>query len=141
MKRIIFTLILISFGLISAEAQNVFPFKTYRVTAYKAGDRRIFSVSNYAEVKAPQRYYIPSAFTPNGDGYNDTFGIKGESIEAFHMIIFNRFGEAIFESENPSIQWDGKHNGEAVQEGVYTYTLYALGNESIPKTGSVTLLR
>ena len=139
--RIIITSLLIIFAAHFCKAQNILEKRTYRIIGYKAGDNRIYSISNYAEVKAPQRFYIPNAFTPNGDGMNDTFGIKGEGLEDFKLVIFNRWGEEIFQSENPKDQWDGKYKGQAVQQDVYTYQLFCKGNAATPRSGSVTLLR
>src|SRR4051794_21122795 len=89
-------------------AQNIIENKVYRVTAYKNGNNAITSTSNYAEVVPPLQLYNPSAFTPNGDGLNDTFGIKGDGIKNYHIYVFDRWGKVIFESSNPKEQWDGK---------------------------------
>ncbi len=68
-------------------------------------------------------FYAPNAFTPNGDGLNDEFGIVGQyaAIDRFRMYIFNRWGELIFKSDEPSIKWDGTYKGDQAPSGVYTY--------------------
>jgi gliding motility-associated-like protein len=113
---------------ISATAQNLIESKVYRVTAYKKGNTAVTSTSNYAELIPPLNYYIPSAFTPNGDGLNDTFGVKGEGISDFHILIYNRWGTVIFESTSPKKHWDGKYEGQKVEQGTYVYQLFASGN-------------
>ncbi len=124
----------------SSRAQNVLDNKIYRVTAYKRGNATITSTSNYAEVIPLLQLYIPSAFSPNGDGLNDTFGVKGEGIRNYHLYIYNRWGEVLFESTNPKQQWDGKFAGQPAEQGSYVYQLFASGIESKGKTGSVTLV-
>jgi gliding motility-associated-like protein len=114
--------------------------KVYRVTAIKNGDNSITSTSNYAEIIPPLHLYIPSAFTPNGDGLNDTFGIKGEGIKDYHLFIYDRWGEIIFESTNLRQQWDGKCNGKPAEQGTYVYQLFALGTGAKGRSGSVTLV-
>jgi gliding motility-associated-like protein len=130
---------LVTSGLLSA--QNVLDNKTYRVTGYKGGNHIITSTSNYAEIIPPLSIFIPDAFTPNGDGINDTFGVKGEGLQNFTMRIFNRWGEVVFESINPKQQWDGTYNGKPVQCDTYVYQLFASGLGSEARTGSVTLVR
>jgi gliding motility-associated-like protein len=66
--------------------------------------------------------FIPSAFSPNGDGNNDIFQIYGNCIASMKMRIFNRWGELVFESNDINQGWDGVYKG-AAQIGVYTYTL------------------
>lgn len=124
----------------SVFAQDVLPNKVYRVTAYKRGNNAITSMSNYAEVIPPVSIYIPNAFTPNGDGLNDAFGVKGEGIRDYHLYIYNRWGEMIWDSNNPHATWDGKYNGQMAETGVYVYLLYAQGLPKKGKTGSVTLV-
>ena len=143
MKSIRKILFLTSFFLGSAlcsKAQNIIENKVYKVTAHKRGNTTITSTSNYAEILPPLKIYIPSAFTPNGDGLNDTFGIKGEGINNYHLYVYNRWGEVIFESTNPKQQWDGKFEGSPAEQGTYVYQLFALGTGTKGKTGSVTLV-
>ena len=122
------------------QAQNVLDNKIYRVTGYKKGDNTIRSTSNYAEVIPQLSIYIPSAFTPNGDGLNDMFGIKGEGIQDYHMLIYNRWGTVIFESTNAKIQWDGRYHGDPVETGTYVVQVFAKGLESKGKVGAVTVV-
>ena len=121
-------------------AQNVLDNKIYRVTGYKMGDPTIRSTSNYAEVIPPLSIYIPSAFTPNGDGLNDMFGVKGEGIQDYHLLIYNRWGTVIFESTTAKNQWDGKYQGEPVETGTYVVQVFAKGLESKGKVGAVTVV-
>jgi gliding motility-associated-like protein len=71
-------------------------------------------------------YYIPNTFTPDGDKFNQTFQpvfTKGIDPYSFNMIVLNRWGEVLFESNNAKIGWDGSYGGEIVQDGVYTWKL------------------
>lgn len=125
----------------TVDAQNVLDNKIYRVTAYRRGAPDITSTSNYAEVIPPLSIYIPNAFTPNGDGMNDAFGVKGEGIRDFHLYVYNRWGEVIFETTNPKQQWDGSYAGQPVEQGTYVYQVFAANLGRNSKTGSVTLVR
>ncbi len=138
--HILFSCLLFALISNSIHAQNIIDNKVYRVTAHKAGNNTIASTSNYAEVIPPLGLYIPSAFTPNGDGINDTFGVKGEGIVDYHLFIYNRWGVVIFESTNPKIQWDGIYKGSKVEEGTYVYQVFASGISAKGKTGSVSLV-
>ena len=143
MKSIRNTLLLASFFFAFIDviiAQNIHDSEVYRITAYKKGNTEITSMSNYVEIIPPLHIYIPSAFTPNGDGLNDTFGVKGEGIRNYHFYIYNRWGTVIFESTNPKQQWDGKLGGEPAEQGTYVYQLFAMGINSKGKTGSVSLV-
>lgn len=69
------------------------------------------------------RYFLPNAFTPNDDGTNDTYRGGGvfDGIANFEMLIVNRWGETVFESDDPMRGWNGRKNnvGQPVPEGVY----------------------
>jgi len=67
--------------------------------------------------------WIPNAFSPNNDGYNDNFSISGTGIIKAEMVIFNRWGEKLFQSEGDRQKWDGKYKGEVVENGVYYYSI------------------
>src|SRR5436190_1079837 len=99
----------------ASQAQNTLDNRIYRVTAYQKGNNNIVSVSNYAEVVPRPRLYIPNSFTPNNDGINDVFGVNGEGLQNFHIMIFNRWGQVIFESRNPHDTWNGTFKGEPAE--------------------------
>lgn len=89
--------------------------------------------------------YVPTAFTPNGDGINDVFMAKGNSIREFQMWIYNRWGELIFYSEDINEPWLGEVKGgeHFAQDEVYTWVIKAVGvrNNSFERSGTVILLR
>ena len=138
--RIVLILLFLLVNSVHCLAQNIIDNKVYRVTAYKLGNNSITSTSNYTEVIPPLNIYIPSAFSPNGDGINDTFGVKGEGISSYRMIIYDRWGEVLFDSTNPRQQWDGKCKGRPAEQGTYVYQVFASGVSSKGKLGSVTLV-
>lgn len=124
-------------------AQNSFSTKNkYRVSAYKKGNNEITSVSNEIEMMPPIDIYVPNAFTPNGDGLNDSFGAIGEGIITYDMQIYNRWGSLVFESTNPGKQWDGTFNNAPAESGGYVYKISAQGENKKPITitGNVTLV-
>ena len=75
------------------------------------------------------RLEMPNAFSPNGDGINDIYRAKSgyQSITEFHAYIFNRWGQKLYEWEDPSGGWDGKYNGKDVKQGVYYVLVKAKG--------------
>ena len=87
---------------------------------------------------------FPNAFTPNGDGLNDIFlPILVKNLQQYHMIILNRWGIKVFESDDPSLGWNGSDNGTSGEVGAFLWILdYTVegGTERTIK-GSVTLLR
>ena len=87
--------------------------------------------------------YVPNAFTPNGDNVNDRFMVYGEGIKTMQLMVFNRWGEKVFESDNQSDSWDGTFKGVMQPPGVYTYVvdLLYLNNRKRLKEGSITLIR
>ena len=64
---------------------------------------------------------LPAAFSPNGDGLNEPLRALGNGIETIKWMIFNRWGEKVFESDNLDIGWDGTHKGQPAPVGVYVY--------------------
>ncbi|MCA6364215.1 MAG: gliding motility-associated C-terminal domain-containing protein [Bacteroidetes bacterium] len=88
--------------------------------------------------------YIPNSFSPNGDGLNDNFSGYGESFTSFRLLIFNRWGELIFETTDPA-GWDGNFNGTKVTDDVYvyklSYTSACTGGKFVDRLGHVMLLR
>lgn len=92
--------------------------------------------------------YVPNAFTPDGDGLNDVFlpRIEGYDATSFKMLIFNRWGEQIFDSSFPGVGWDGRGKGGAnvSQTDVYVWLIRvkdAVTGEEKEFKGHVTLLK
>lgn len=69
-------------------------------------------------------FYAPNVFTPDNDEHNQTweFHVDGIDIYNFRLQIFNRWGELVWETLDPSQSWDGTYNGSIVQDGIYTWT-------------------
>ncbi len=86
---------------------------------------------------------LPSAFSPNGDGFNEVFMVRGSGIEKMQLLIYNKYGQKVFESTDQTIGWDGTLDGKALNAGVFAYILtYKLvGEEESVLKGSVTLVK
>ena len=90
--------------------------------------------------------FVPNGFTPNGDGKNDFFGpsISDYSkINAYHIQIFSRWGELVFDSRSPDLLWDGKFKNSDASDGIYIWklTYKPEGTKVISKIGHLSLLR
>ena len=81
--------------------------------------------------------FFPSAFTPNNDGTNDLFSVQGANVVDFQLNIFNRWGEVIYTSYNINDQWDGKVNGNIVQQDVYIVKVRYRVNEEWGSTSTM----
>jgi gliding motility-associated-like protein len=89
--------------------------------------------------------YIPNAFSPDGDGINETFSPKGEGFKSYHFVIFDRWGDEIFQTFSYDDVWDGRANkGRRIAAtGVYNYKLWIkdVFNTEHVYTGMVVLVR
>jgi gliding motility-associated-like protein len=87
--------------------------------------------------------YVPNIFSPNGDGQNDNLYVRGQGIKTLNFVIFDRWGEKIFETTDQSIFWDGKFKGKDMPVGVYAYLLKATMNDGqkVDKKGNISLVR
>ena len=88
-------------------------------------------------------FNLPNAFTPNGDGKNDCFGLKGfGSSQKIYFIIYNRWGEKVFETNDINTCWNGQYKGHLVESGNYVYYITAKTNcGDIVRKGNVILIR
>jgi gliding motility-associated-like protein len=86
---------------------------------------------------------VPTAFTPDGNGINDILFIRGSGIETVNLVIFNRWGQKVFESNSLSQGWDGRFHGKMQEIDLYAYVLRAtfLDGTSVLKKGNINLLR
>jgi gliding motility-associated-like protein len=86
---------------------------------------------------------VPSAFSPNRDGMNDVLYVRGFGIAKLNWKIFNRWGQLVFESNDPTVGWDGRFKGNVQPMDAYAYSVnieFTDGTKAT-KTGSITLLR
>ncbi len=116
---------------------------TYYATVYSSdGCMGVDSVT--IRVKPPcTDLYVPTAFSPNDDGLNDTQCILGTCIESMEYIIFDRWGEIVFQSDNQKNCWDGMLRGSPAQTGVYVYKLAVTfeNGEKVVEKGQLELIR
>jgi gliding motility-associated-like protein len=87
---------------------------------------------------------VPTAFSPNGDGLNDVLYAEGRNIENFSFIIYDRWGQKIFESNNVTEGWDGSFKGKTLEAATFMYFISATATsdgKKIEKKGNVTLIR
>lgn len=93
--------------------------------------------------KAMSTYPVPSAFTPNNDGKNDCFGLKhwGQVVE-LKFEVFNRWGQRVFTTTDPTHCWDGRYNGELQPAGGFVYRIKAVTRcGAVNRSGMVMLIR
>ncbi|MFN3997434.1 gliding motility-associated C-terminal domain-containing protein [Algoriphagus sp.] len=100
---------------------------------------------NKIQVTTPTEFItIPNAFTPNGDGLNDTFFPKLRAISSFQMEVFNTWGEKLYITNSlESIGWDGTYRGQLVPAGNYLYriTFTTRDGQLVNRSGGITLIR
>jgi len=113
----------------------------YRITA-RSG-RGFSSFSNVISLSLSMRLWVPDAFSPNGDGLNDTFTAQGLFLNTFRMTIFNRWGEPLFVTDSADRGWDGTYDGKALEQGMYSYAIEVsdLRGERFTRRGAFLLLR
>ena len=87
--------------------------------------------------------YIPSAFSPNSDGTNDVFYVRGSDLAHFELKIYDRYGVLVYESNDMSAYWDGAYKDKNLSSQVFIYSLYIesqAGHKEKHK-GDLTLIR
>ena len=111
---------------------------TYQLTATSSEGCIAVATIYVTVLKAP---VVPNTFTPNGDGYNDTWDIKYlNSYPNCTVEIFNRYGQKLYYSVGYPVPWDGTYNGSKLPVGVYYYIINPNnGRKTI--AGSLTLIR
>ncbi len=101
--------------------------------------------SNIYTFITPAELYIPTAFSPNEDGINDTFVAQGQYIVQFNLEVYDRWGNVIFESTNLGTGWNGTASDGVTPApaGNYGFKVYGLdpAGQKFEKVGSVTLIR
>jgi len=117
--------------------------KCYRVVAIEQQGNQQQSISNTLCLPYEATFFVPTAFTPNGDGLNDTFFVRGISVENIHVRIYNRWGQLIFETTDLYKGWDGSYKGKACPIGAYSclVTGKRKGGKFINTSFTISLLR
>ncbi len=131
--------------------QNPLLFYTDTVTQYTSLIvTNIFGCTDTSRVKdlfiAPDViYYMPNAFSPgNDDQINDVYKPRGLSYaKSYKFVIFDRWGEILFKSDNPQLGWDGTFGGQLVEQGLYFYRLEFVGADDLrhKEQGNIMILR
>lgn len=101
------------------------------------------SASMFVLVNFIEGVGVPTAFSPNGDGNNDVLYVRGFGIEALNFVIYNRYGEVVFETSDQNIGWDGTFKNQNENPGVFTWTLQydLIGGKRGSQKGNTTLMR
>ncbi|HEX6427642.1 MAG TPA: gliding motility-associated C-terminal domain-containing protein, partial [Niastella sp.] len=89
------------------------------------------------------QYFVPNTFTPNRNGKNDVFIVRGSVIGTMRLMIFNQWGEKIFETSSQQNGWDGTYKGKQQPVGVYVYVLNMTLQDGtvVNKKGTINLIR
>lgn len=118
---------------------DVYQFK-YRSTS--RGLTKVL-ISNTIEVTPQNQFFLPNAFSPNGDGVNDIFsGTKPKNAEIMSINVFARTGQLVQHSNDVQNIWDGRIKGTEAPVGAYTYVIsYKLGDQTESLNGTVTLVK
>jgi len=95
-----------------------------------------------------EKMFVPNAFSPNADGVNDQlvigYSVNDNCVQNFSFRIYDRWGELVFQTNDPLVHWDGKYNNTYLSSGVYMYLLSATictTGKSINQKGNVSLIK
>jgi len=88
-------------------------------------------------------FFVPNAFSPNGDGLNDYINIHGFCVSTFNLQIFNRWGEKVFETNTKEVSWDGTFRNKPLDTGVFVYKAdgITIEGKAFSIKGNITLIR
>lgn len=123
---------------------------TFNVVLIVENEHGCTDTVNYSVVIRPEfQFYIPNAFTPNGDGINDVFNGLGfgfdlsSDINQYSMKIYDRWGELIFETNDLAAGWDGTLNGKKLESEAFVYSISITDSNTQKHSfrGTVTLVR
>ena len=100
----------------------------YPVTLYAISDQGcIDSAQIVINIEADVTLYVPNTFTPDNDNFNQLWRAYADGIDlnSFQLVVYNRWGEIVWESFNAEVGWDGKYGGKIVPTGTYVWTITA----------------
>ena len=101
------------------------------------------SLSNTINYRRNAGVFVPDAFSPNGDGFNDILEAKSEQLQSFKFSVMNRWGVVVFHSDDIAKGWDGTVEGTNAPVGYYYYRMTFVDdiNQTVEKSGTFMLLR
>ncbi len=103
-----------------------------------------FGCTNVASMLIGAEYhlYIPTSFTPNKDGHNETWSIESLGIREMKLELYDRWGNVIFATTDKDFEWDGKVEGQRAPMGAYVWriVLFTDGDEYVKREGTLLLL-
>jgi gliding motility-associated-like protein len=118
---------------------------TYTVTGFDAAGCVDTALVTITVEERCDEVFIPTIFSPNGKGpqANETFCVFSDCVEQFKLVIHNRWGEKVFETEDISQCWDGTFKGAEAASGVYAFNVYLkqLDGTVLNKIGNINLIR
>ena len=114
----------------------------YRIKATKIGTDTV-TWSNEVCFDFEPLLFIPNAFSPNGDEFNNTFIMRGGALKSVEISIYNRWGEKLYTGNSLNAQWDGTYKGKDQPQDVYIYNClyYGYDGRKYSTKGTITLLR
>jgi gliding motility-associated-like protein len=117
----------------------------YKVIASKLGCSVTGSIRiNVDDVQCEEpNIFVPNAFTPNNDGNNDVLLVRGRWITSLRFVVYNRYGQELFTTNNQLEGWDGTYKGKDLGPDVFGYylTVRCLDGGNFAKRGNVTLIK
>jgi hypothetical protein len=119
-----------SFGLMQGKSLNLMvnepqSLTVYAIARYEDGSER--TVPRTIEVKQGSELFVPNSFTPNGDGVNDSYLVRGSGIESFSMTIINSKGKVVFQTININEAWNFDGSANDLENEFYTAIVRAVG--------------
>lgn len=124
---------------------TVNPFVTtqYILTGYNSKHCSSSDTINVIVISDCGEMYVPNAFTPNNDGANDVLYVRGICLQSLTFMIFDRWGEKVFETADQNIGWDGTYKGEQMNTAVFVYRLEGktYDGKAFSLKGNITLIR
>lgn len=114
---------------------------TYQVIVSRGGCDSIATITITVQEEA--EIFVPTIFSPNGDNNNDIFKVRGAVFTDFKMVVYDRWGEKVFETDNYTIGWDGTFRGKDCMKGAYGYIIEGVDQKgrNFEKKGNITLIR
>lgn len=117
---------------------------TYTLTVSDStGCTETDTVTVFVDLDCSGGVFLPNAFSPNGDNQNDILYVRGECIETIDFYIFNRWGEQVFHTNDPTVGWNGTWRGVPCENAVFTYLIKGtlIDGTVIDKKGNVSLIK